>query len=183
MKWNFQTFLVLLTGLFCFSARGSFTKSDAANQLKKTGLKWRMTESLVSDARAKEEFAAASFNPKLGLVFREYYAKINPIQFGGAADAETLNQVAFGTTALEINWTLLDPMAKAELLLAKNVAHTSEEKRNQLQSDLAALMFFQYLNVQRLERQIGMMNSNLAKGELIYKLAQAKKKCRSWNRS
>lgn len=175
MNFNLQIFLVLLTGLFCFSARGSFTKLDAASQLKQTGLKWRMTESLVSDARAKEEFAEASFNPKLALVFREYYAKINPVQFGGASDIETLNQAAFGTTALEVNWTLLDSLAKAELLLAKNAAHTSEEKRNQLQSDLSALMFFQYLNVQRLERQIGMMNSNLAKSELIYKLAQAKK--------
>ncbi len=116
MKLIFRIFLVLLPGLFCFSASASFTKSDAADQLKKTGLKWRMTESFVSEA-----------------------------------------------------W------AKAELLLAKNTTYTAEEKKIQLQAELSALMFFQYLNVQPLERQIGMMNSNLTKSELIYKLAQAKK--------
>lgn len=152
----------------------TFTRLNARDQMMETGIKWKMTETLMADATAKRDQAQATFNPKFLLALRQYYSRINPIQYGGV-EGQSINQIFFGTTAVEFNWTFMDPLAKGELIVAENSLRTTKEKTKQLQTDLAALTMLQFLNAQRLERQIELMNSNLNKSELIYKLAQARK--------
>ncbi len=174
---NSKGFLILFSTLTLWSLASSadLTKQEAFEILKQQGLKWKMINTLVEDAKIKSDEAESAFKPKVQLAVKQFYAKINPIQYGGD-DKSTLDQVGFGTTALELNWPLLDPVAKAEIKFTRTKSDSSKLQAQQNETDLTALMLLQYLNVQKLVRQQTVMNANLEKSQLIYKLAQTKRK-------
>ncbi len=154
---------------------GEISKKDAFDLLQQKGIKWRLINSISEDADIKLEEAGSAFKPKVQLAFKQFYAKINPVQYGGE-DKTVIEQVGFGSTALEMNWPLLDPAAKVELKVAQIKASSSKQQVIQNQNELTALMLFQFLSVQKLRRQLNVMDANLEKSQLIFKLAQSKNK-------
>ncbi len=156
------------------STQNMLSKKSAFEILKTNGFKWKMTTSLNLDAEAKTKEAQSEFNPRFQLGFRQYAARINPIQFGGA-NPTTIDTVGFGTSAFEMSWTMLDPAAKAKLLTAEANEKISAAQTKHYQNELTALMLIQYLNVQKLRQQIELMDANLEKSQLILKLATTRK--------
>lgn len=150
------------------------TKKQAFEILKEKGFKWQLTKSLSLDAEAKKAAAESEFKPQFQLGFRQYVARINPIQYGGA-DAQTIDTVGFGTTAVEMSWLLMDAAARAKVLTAEANEKMSGAQTKHYQTELTALMLVQYLNVQRLHRQLDVMDANISKSQLILKLVTAKK--------
>ncbi len=153
----------------------TFSKLDAYQMLQKSSLKWKLNDSLTEDAEIKNLIAESGLRPKIALAAKQYYAKINPISYG-QKDDQTVDQVAFGTTGLEMTWTLIDPVAKAEGFLTKSLLDSSRQQVIQNRNDLTALMLFQYLNVQRIGRQLLALDANIEKSKLILRLAQARQK-------
>ncbi len=170
-------YLILFSTLTFWSlaSTAELTKQNAFDILKQQGVKWKMIATLADDAEIKSAQAEAAFRPKVQLAVKQFYAKINPIQYG-SDEKPTLDQVGFGTTALELNWPLLDPAANAELKFARLKTDSSKLQVLQNETDLTALMLLQFLSVQKLVRQQLVMNANLEKSQLIYKLAQTKSK-------
>ncbi len=150
------------------------TKTEAYALLKSQGFKWKLTETMPLDAEAKTEEANSDFNPRLQLGLRQYIARINPVQFGGA-NSETIDTVGFGTTAVELSWALIDPVSKAKLLSAKANEKMTAAQTKHFQNELTALMLLQYLNVQRLGQQVAVLDANIEKSHLILKLVSARK--------
>jgi outer membrane protein TolC len=161
--------LVLWSG----RSHADFSKADAYETLRKQGFKWHLIQTQADDADIKVEETTSAFKPKVQLAFKQFVAKINPVQYG-LDEKDTLDQVGFGTTGVEFNWTILDPAASSESKLALFKASASKQLVLQNRTDLTALMLFQFLTVQKLKRQLVVMDGNLEKSQLIYKLAKSK---------
>ena len=160
---------------FSFDAEASIlTKKEAFEILQSEGFKWNLTKTLGPEAEAKSEEAHADLWPKSQLVFRQYAARINPVQYG-MSEPPTIDTIGFGTTALEMSWSLMDFLAKAKMMTAEANERMTKAQAKHYQNELTALMLLQYSNVQRLHRQLDVMNANLNKSQLIYKLAMARK--------
>ena len=153
---------------------GVLSKSEAFDVLKSQGFKWKLTETMPLDAEAKTQEANSDFNPRIQLGLRQYIARINPIQFGGA-NSEAIDTVGFGTTAVEMSWALFDPISEAKLLAAMANEKMTAAQTKHFQNELTALMLIQYLNVQRLGQQVAVMDANIVKSKLIFKLVSARK--------
>lgn len=156
------------------SAEAEFTRKNALEILKSNGYRWKMAETFVAEADAKNMLAESAFRPHVGLQLRQVYAKFNPIQFGGADNID-VERVGFGTTGFVADWTLMDPIASAKKAIASSDLQASKEKLKQNQTDMIALTLFQFLNIQRLQQQVSVMNTNLEKSQVILKLAKTKK--------
>ncbi|MBC7467515.1 MAG: TolC family protein [Bdellovibrio sp.] len=165
--------LILFVSFYSLASRADISKREAFDILKSQGIKWKMINTISEDADIRVEETSSAFRPKVQLALKQFYAKINPVQYGGD-DKTVIDQVGLGSTNLEFNWSLLDPTAKAESRIAIARASASKQTVLQNQTDLTALMLFQYLTVQRLKRQLTVMDANLEKSQLIYKLAKAK---------
>jgi outer membrane protein TolC len=166
--------LIYSLSLFSFAEASVLTKQQAYEMLKSKGFKWNLTKTLNLEAEAKRAASESELKPQFQLGFRQYVARINPIQYGGA-DAQTIDTIGFGTTAIEMSWLLMDVAAKAKILSAEANEKMSGAQAKHYQNELTALMLIQYLNVQRLNRQLDVMDANIAKSQLILKLVAAKK--------
>lgn len=151
-----------------------FSKQEAYALLRAQGFKWNQIQTMAPEAESKTAAAASEFRPRFQLGFRQYLARINPIQYG-AAETQTLDTVGFGTTALELTWSLMDSLAKAKLLTAEANEKMTSAQAKHLENELTALMLIQYLNAQRLKKQLDMMDAALKKSQLILSLVTTKK--------
>ena len=152
----------------------TLSKLAAFEILKANGYQWKMTESLGLEADAKSAEARAALRPHAQIGVRQYAARINPVTFGGT-NPETIDTVGFGTTALGLEWVVVDALSKAKVLTADANKKMTGAQTKHFQSELTALMLIRYLNVQRLKQQLDVMDANLAKSQLILRLVTAKK--------
>ena len=180
MKLNYLYFIAKLLLLSMISFRSlvvhaDLTKREAFDILKSQGVKWQMIRTISEDADIKVQETDAALRPKMQLILKQFYARINPIQYGGD-DKLVTDQVGFGTTGVEFSWPLMDPSTRSEAKIAGIKAASSRQQVLQNETDLTALMLFEYLNVQKLRRQILVMDANIERSQLIFKLAKSKNK-------
>lgn len=147
-------------------------KQDAYRELVAQGPKWRLTQTVAMDAESKLSESKAKTRPVLALGFTQMAARINPIQFG--VDQRPLDVIGFGSTALEMRWALLDPIASFERLGAEAQLEISRSQTKQYQTDLTALMLFQYVTAQKLQAQLANMSVSANRSAEIFKLAKMK---------
>jgi|GEM_PF-2631582 len=172
MKHPFVCLILLSLPTLLAQPCWSLDATEAYELLRKSD-KWRLIETLAPENRAKVREAEAAFRPKAGLVMREVIAHINPLEFG-LTTSTPISTVGFGSTAIEAEWTLLDPLSQANILLARSKESVTAEQARQYQVDLTAGMLLQLLNVQKLQKQFDLSSANLEKSQLILKLASAK---------
>lgn len=164
----------IFISLLGFSQAFALTKQEAAERMKKNGFKWNLTEALVAESESKLEQANADFRPKVAAAFRQSAARINPVQYGIPA-IDNIETVGLGSSMLEFSWLLFDPIAKIEVLSARAHEKMSHSQTLHYQNELTALMLVQYLQVQRLRKQLDALDANLKRSNLILKLAQTRK--------
>lgn len=151
----------------------ALTKREAFDRLMAQGPKWRLTQTLSEEAESKLRETRAKTRPIFALGVTQYAARINPVQFGGA-DEQPIDTIGFGTTALEMRWTLIDPAASFERLSAETQYDISKGQTKQYQTDLTALMLIQFLTVQKLKRQLESIEISANRSQEILKLATKK---------
>lgn len=166
------SFLTIL-GVFTNSGY-CLTRLEAYEKLKENGLKWQLTKTLEKDAQIKLDSAHSKSSPQLALLIAEYGGKINPIQFG--VDQDTINTVVFGTTAIQGRWNAIDSFNDLEASQAEAQVKISGQQAKQFQNELTSLMLFQYLTVQRLQRQLDALDASVKRSEIINHLAQTRQK-------
>ena len=152
----------------------TLSKREAFEVLQRGGYKWSLTKTLEPEAEAKLQESQSEMRPRFQLGFRQYAARINPIQFGGV-NSESIDTVGFGTSALEMKWSIIDSISQIKAVEAEANYKMSSAQAKHYQSELTALMLIQYLNVQRLQKQIELMDANIAKSKLILKVIEIKK--------
>lgn len=159
-------------GLFLPTAK-ALTKKEAYARLMEQGPKWRLTQSLPEEAESKYRESRSKTRPLFQLGVNEYVARINPIQFG--VDQPVYDTVGFGSTAIEMRWTVFDPVASFEVLTAEAQLDIAKGQAKQYQTDLTALMLIQYLSVQKLKRQLQTVDASLKRSAEILRLAKTKR--------
>lgn len=164
---------IFIIALGC-SQSFALTKQEAVERMKKNGFKWNLTEALVSESESKLEQAHSDFRPKVAMAFRQSAARINPVQYGIPA-IDNIETVGLGSTMIEFSWLLFDPIAKIQVLAAQANEKMSHSQTLHYQNELTALMLVQYLQVQRLRKQLDSLDANLKRSNLILKLAQTRK--------
>lgn len=150
------------------------SKTDALKILKEGGYKWNLTKTLEPEAESKLAEVQSETKPQFQFAMRQYAARINPIQFGGT-EPETISTVGFGTTALEMKWAILDTLTDMKILSAEANYKMNSAQAKHYQNELMALMLIQYLNVQRLQKQLEVNEANIVKSKLILKLVEIKR--------
>ncbi len=153
----------------------ALTKRDAFEALQ-ASTKWNLTRTLQDESNQKSIEADSELRPHFQLAFKQLAARINPIQFGINNQIESIDTIAVGSTSLQMEWAISNPMAAAQSLIAKAQAKASGYQAKEYQNDLTALMLVSYLNVQKLERQLATTEASLEKSNLILKLATSKRK-------
>lgn len=169
-----RIFFFYLSLLFFLQPLPTFalTKKEAFDRLTTNGPKWTLTRSIPEEAESKFKESRAKTRPLFQLGVTQYAARINPIQFG--IDQPTYDTVGFGTTALEMRWTILDPVASFDRLSAETQLDIAKGQAKQYQNDLTAMMLIQYLTVQKLKSQLQTIEVSSKRSSEIYKLAKTK---------
>jgi outer membrane protein TolC len=152
----------------------AITKREAYDLMSRQGPKWKLTEALPQEAESKLNESRSKTRPQFAFGVTQYAARINPIQFG--VDQPPVDLVGFGTTALEMRWHIVDPVANFERLTAEAQFDISKAQSRQYQTDLTAAMLVQYLTVQKLKSQLQTIEIASKRSAQILKLAQDKKR-------
>lgn len=153
----------------------ALTKHEALEALQ-ASQKWSLTKTLQEEASQKTIEAESEFRPHTQLAIKQLAARINPIQYGLNNQTDTIDTIAFGSTSLQLEWVIANPVAAAEVVYAKAQSKISGFQMKDYQNDLISLMLISYLNVQKLERQLATTEASLEKSNLILRLATSKKK-------
>lgn len=149
-----------------------FTKIEAYKELRESGFRWGLTQSVVQDADAKYLEAKSKNRPQVAIAMRQFFAKINPIQYG--VTDQTISAIGFGSTGLESRWAFYDSIARVEEVEKEHLIGVARSQTKQYRNDLTAMMLIQYLSVQRLQRQLDAFQASIERSETIYNLAKAK---------
>ena len=140
----------------------AMTKREAYESLQVSS-RWNLTRTLQDEGNQKTLEAESEFLPHTQLAFKQLAARINPIEYGLNNQTETIDTVALGSTTLQVEWVILNPVAAAQVLKSKAQAKTNGFQAKEYQNDLTALMLMSYLNVQKLERQLATTEAGCAR--------------------
>ena len=167
--------IVILIMLFHPIVSKALTKKEAFENLQASA-KWNLTKTLQDESNQKALEAESEFRPHVQVALKQLVARINPIQYGSNNQVEVIDTVGFGSSSIQMEWAIANPVAAAQILMTKAQAKVSGHQAREYQNDLTALMLLSYLNVQKLERQLATTEVSLKKSNLIFKLATSKRK-------
>ena len=150
------------------------SKSVAWDELKKNGLRWQQTLTLRPEAEAKRVEAESALSLKVGFVAQQFGMHTNPNEYGIPDHIQGINWIFFGSTGIELEATLLDLVERTKIAIARTGVKIADGQSREFQTDLTALMLLQFLETQRLKRELMVIDSNLERDRVILKLAKSK---------
>jgi outer membrane protein len=156
-------------------AQAIVTKKQALEILKSNGFRWQQTKILGMEAEARTKEANAALLPHVDFFTREYLGKVNQTQYG-FSDPGSLKWFVAGSTGIEFAYSLYDRSAIDRVMAAQVNEKMNEMTATEYQTDLTYLMLVQYLNVQRLVKNLEVIKVNLDRNRKLLEAAQKKLK-------
>ena len=154
-------------------AEDLLTKKQAFQMMEKNGFKWKQTNLLTSEAEAKTMEASSAFQPHIGTAARTFLGRVNAAEYG-LPDSQLPDYFLFASLLIQGQYTLFDASARARLEAAKLGEGLNRETKNQYKQELTYVMLLQYLNIQRLKRQLDTHEENIKRAEQLLRFAKTK---------
>ena len=177
LGYNVKVFskLYLAAGIISVSTQSlALTKKQAYAIMAAQGPKWKLTQTIPEESEAKLSESKAKTRPMFQIAASQYIARINPIQFG--IDQQPTEWIGFGSTGLEMKWTLLDPINQFEQIINETQFDISKTQKSTYQNDLIALMSIQFLSIQKTQAQIQNIEKSQRRSSEILNLSKMKQK-------
>jgi len=150
-----------------------FTEKEALALLKQNSIRWKQSLETISAAEAKLQQAKAAFLPHFSVGIREIIGRVNLLQYG-IVTGTPLNYFSFGSTSLQLTYSLLDPALSKQGEAANSYAKSSHYSTESTQDDLIYYLLCQYSVAQKWQSLVKNRRASVQNMEKLKQLAEEK---------